>query len=596
MSRERSRLGRHIGPGKSRGRFIIYAVFCCVFAAIVEWYVLPLARWGGYSEDRLISPPSIYHFLSLLLPLLILWTARPASFVWKYRVAELDGWRRVTFRCVCTLFSIVALLWLFVFWFFGPYRDAPQEIWYNESYSHYFDPNQYALAADALLHGRLWLDLPVSDALAALDNPYDVASRMAISSSDTPVFWDHAFFKGRYYMYFGILPALVLYVPYQLLTGRQLPTTVAVFALSVIVILMIPWLVSNVAKKMGRSVSVGMYFVMCLALLLGSNILYAVQLADFYVLPQVMSLLCTFAGLSLWLGAERADGDISRMRVCCGSLAMALNIMCRPTFIVFAVIAIPLFWKQIRKRSLLSLRSWRPTLAALLPFVMVGILQCAYNYARFGSILEFGLTYNLTGSSAGSVTKAPLTMYGSFLQLFQPPSFIASFPFLGSNDTLTTIAHEAGVGGYFAILPFALCVLFLPFARRCMRQNPLYWIQVILVVLAFALAMMEVRTAGVGRRYQIDFGWAFALAAGLFVWSLDRILREDEIVPDNHDHASMFHSMLAWFCVITLLMAVLVTFFGGFSNGRLSSGDPSLFSIVREWFGILREPIASGLT
>lgn len=596
MFGERSGLRRRMESKRAWGRFVVYAMVCSVVAAIVEWYVLPLARWGESPEDRLIAPPSIIHFLSMLLPLLMLWAARPASFVWGRGIAELRGRGRAAFRCACTLFLGATSLWMFVFWFFGPYQDAPREIWYNESYSHYFDPNQYALAADALLHGRLWLDLPVSDALAALDNPYDVASRMAISSPDAPVFWDHAFFDGRYYMYFGILPALVLYVPYQLLTGRQLPTTVAVFVLSLIVVFMIPWLVSNASKRTGRSVSVGMYFVMCLALLFGSNILYAVQLADFYVLPQVASLACTFLGLSLWLGAEREDGSLSSLRVCAGSIAMAMNIMCRPTFVVFAAVAIPLFWKQIRERTLLSLHGWRLSLAASLPFVMVGALQCVYNYARFGSMFEFGLTYNLTGSSAGSVTKAPLTAYGSFLQLFQPPSFIASFPFLGSNDTLTTIAHEAGVGGFFAILPFALCVLFLPFARRCMGKGSLYWVQVALAVLAFILAVMEVRTAGVGRRYQIDFGWAFALAAGLFVWSLDRMLHGIEIMPDNHDHAGMFRSMLAWFCVITLLAAMLVTFFGGFGDGRLSSGDPSLFSIVREWFGILREPVADGLT
>lgn len=583
--------------GTSVRRFVVYALVCCMVAAVVEWYVLPLARWGEPAENRLISPPSVLHFLSLLLPLLALWITRPASFVWRTKVRDLHGGGRALFRCACAVFLCAALLWAFVFWFFGPFRDAPREIWYNDQYSHYFDPNQYALAADGVLHGRLWLDLPVSDALASLDDPYDVASRMAISSESTPVFWDHAFFEGRYYMYFGILPALVLFVPYQALTGGQLPTTVAVFVLAVAVIAVIPWLTSNVARRMGRSVSVGMYFVMCLALLLGSNVLYAVQLADFYVLPQVASLLCTFTALSLWFGAERGDGSLSGGRICFGSVAMALNIMCRPPFIVFALIAVPLFWNQIRRRSLLSLRGWRLSLAALLPFLVVGGVQCAYNYARFGSIAEFGLRYNLTGSSAGSVTKAPLTLYGSFLQLFQPPSFVASFPFLGSNDTLTTIAHEAGVGGYFAILPFALCVLMIPFARRRLGKDRLYWVQVVCVVLAFVLAVLEVRTAGVGRRYQIDFGWAFALAAGLFVWTMDGLLCEaGTTLEDRSAGLDMIRSFLIWFCVLTLLAAMLISFFGGFSDGRLSSGDPSLFSIVREWFGILREPIPNGLT
>lgn len=88
---------------------------------------------------------------------------------------------------------------------------------YMENFAHYADADQYARLGDALIHGSLSLDLPVPDALAELDNPYDFESRYAASDGGVnPVFWDHAFYQGKYYCYFGVVPALLLYVPYRI--------------------------------------------------------------------------------------------------------------------------------------------------------------------------------------------------------------------------------------------------------------------------------------------------------------------------------------------------------------------------------------------
>ena len=36
--------------------------------------------------------------------------------------------------------------------------------------------------------------------------------------------WDHAFYKGRYYMYFGVVPVFLLFIPFKLITGASLTT------------------------------------------------------------------------------------------------------------------------------------------------------------------------------------------------------------------------------------------------------------------------------------------------------------------------------------------------------------------------------------
>lgn len=76
---------------------------------------------------------------------------------------------------------------------------------------------QYDQMASALLKGKLSLDIEVSDSLAAMENPYDYAAR---EEGNVDFQWDTAFFNGKYYMYFGIVPVLLLFLPLQLIGIR----------------------------------------------------------------------------------------------------------------------------------------------------------------------------------------------------------------------------------------------------------------------------------------------------------------------------------------------------------------------------------------
>ncbi|HRL03334.1 MAG TPA: hypothetical protein PKX81_00255, partial [Gemmiger formicilis] len=70
-----------------------------------------------------------------------------------------------------------------------------------------------------LLNGRLDLEADPPAELLALDNPYDAGARDAAQIND--IHWDHAFYNGRYYVYFGIVPCLLFQLPFEALTGIQ---------------------------------------------------------------------------------------------------------------------------------------------------------------------------------------------------------------------------------------------------------------------------------------------------------------------------------------------------------------------------------------
>src|SRR3989449_5006976 len=73
--------------------------------------------------------------------------------------------------------------------------------------------------------GHLYVPIAPSPKLLALPNPWDPAV------DDSLKMQDMALFNGRYYLYHGAGPAVILFAPWRLLTGHDLPESFALFLL-----------------------------------------------------------------------------------------------------------------------------------------------------------------------------------------------------------------------------------------------------------------------------------------------------------------------------------------------------------------------------
>ena len=84
------------------------------------------------------------------------------------------------------------------------------------SSSHYLEliakhQAQYQQLAESFLNGKLYLEEEVPKFLLEMENPYDYALRRAQGKS---YYWDAALYNGHYYVYFGVVPCLLTYLPY----------------------------------------------------------------------------------------------------------------------------------------------------------------------------------------------------------------------------------------------------------------------------------------------------------------------------------------------------------------------------------------------
>ena len=76
--------------------------------------------------------------------------------------------------------------------------------------------NIYFRLFDAFRKGRVSLDIKADPLLATLDNPYSPTEWHKVGAS---VHWDHAYFEGKYYAYYGAAPVLLVMFPVYWLSG-----------------------------------------------------------------------------------------------------------------------------------------------------------------------------------------------------------------------------------------------------------------------------------------------------------------------------------------------------------------------------------------
>ncbi|MDO4293741.1 MAG: hypothetical protein Q4C65_11010 [Eubacteriales bacterium] len=437
---------------------------------------------------------------------------------------------------------------------------------------------QYQELARAMAEGKLSVG-EADEALLTVQNPYDT---IFLQAAQIPYQADYAYYEGNYYVYFGVVPAVLLYLPYHLLTGGDLPNYAAELVFFAGFVIACSGLVCELMRRYFPGLPF-YFWGIGTGLLLGCPpLFYLLIRPDLYHVPIAAS--CCFAAAGLWLylaGLNRKrDGW---QRVClygAGSLCLALTAGCRPQFILFALLALPLFWRPIfGERALFSGKGWRETAALVLPYVLVAAGLMAYNGARFGSPFEFGAAYSLTSNDmTHRGVNLERILYGLWYFFLQPPCIEASFPYLRSvsleTDYLGRMVTESWFGGAFST-GMLLWPLFLLGACRRGRVLPAELSGVILLSVGAALVigMVDANGAGILLRYGCDVFFGLYLAAVPALFAAARLARRKNV----------YGGFLLWLRAAVLLQAgflflVLVNTDG---SVNLLRGNPELFYRIR---------------
>jgi putative flippase GtrA len=438
---------------------------------------------------------------------------------------------------------------------------------------HRTEGDYYNLLVAGFKKGSLALDVSVPEALKSSENPWDPAKR-----PPGIALHDASYFNGRYYLYFGVVPAILLFWPFQVLTGYAFPFLLATVLFTTGAFLITCWLWLKIVRDRFPQASIITKVAGCAVLGLCGGQLLLARRSSIWEMPIAAGnffMLC-FAGSSyVALRARKPWAALAGAGV---SLALAIG--CRPPLAAagpaLAYIVIKAGWMGEGRRARIG-RFTKSLLWSGVPFstVVAGLL--VYNWRRFGNPLEFGLNYQLTGAYEAKAHHfmlkfAPFNLSAYFLRA---PQWGRYFPFLHPISRVVPPDGYYGmeyVYGALAVCPVIIgCILAIGISQ-CMKGTAESTLVRFLFLLATATTAVLACFNTAAARYVTDFlPWWLWLA--LLGWAWLEAITADSGRSQRLYRAvflSVFGACAAFSCFLTFAQ-------GAALHGILLNRNPSAY-------------------
>lgn len=378
--------------------------------------------------------------------------------------------------------------------------------------------NQYELLADSILKGHLYIDYDVDDKLIDMENPYDPVERV---KQKVNYHWDHSFYNGHYYMYFGVAPVFLTFIPYKLITGKTLLTYhatqiyVAGFIIGVFALFYL------LCKLFYPKTRVSIY-VLSSVIFSMISVWYSIGAPSLYC-TAITSGLCMaiwsiyFFVLSVY-GSKTENKSI--IFAFLGSLFGALTFACRPPIGLVNFLVIPMLIHFIKNHKINKKIILKMIFAAM-PYVIIGILLMIYNYVRFDSAFEFGQSYQLTVADQHN--------YSSFLSNVNVFELLSKLKanFFDCNEYLESFPY-VNISGAFINFPILFFPLMTILNEKCfnnLKKKQLNFIYIILLILPILVTVIDsFWVPQLGERYRMDIYYLMIISSFISIVNYYEIL------------------------------------------------------------------------
>lgn len=283
--------------------------------------------------------------------------------------------------------------------------------------------HHYEYLAEGFLGGHTYLSIDPAPELLALRDPFDPAANAPYR------LWDASLYHGRYYLYYGPAPALIL-MPWKLLTGHVLPQAMAVAVAAAAGFAGLGLLLLGIRQRHFPGLSAPGFLGVVVVAFHAAWLPVILRRPSFWELPIVSAVACLWWALYfLWRYHESVGR--ARWAVAAGT-AMALMMGSRATAVPVAAVLTLLFLAPAAGIPVRASALRRSGLAAAAVAFAGGVALLCYNHARFGRWLEFGQSYQLWGMDERHVAHFSLgyVPFNAWTYLFSAPQIGPYFPFL----------------------------------------------------------------------------------------------------------------------------------------------------------------------
>lgn len=434
--------------------------------------------------------------------------------------------------------------------------------------------NEYNDLAEAFLRGQAHLLEAPNPQLMELQDPYDASQRTV------PYRWDATYFNGKYYLYWGPVPAVVMALAWAL-TGSPLPgwlpawfalLAAGLFLWAILLKLQTQFFPESPAFSSGLFLLLGC-FNLPMLFLLGRPIIYETSIA--------FGQMFLLAGLYAWLAAYLSDhhpGAYFAAGLCWG-----LAVCSRYNLLLAACVFLGFsYWALQSTPGKLNRK-----MALTLPFLACLAALGYYNAIRFGNPLESGFRYQLSIPEVQGVSySAEYIPSNLFAYLAYPQLTSARFPFVISTLPAGRPVDEVTAGLFASLpgvwlLPIGLLINF----RLGLRREPAPTtanVRLVILMIAMACSIQFLFLLGFffsAMRYVADFLPLMMVCIAALFW------RADSLLP-----VKRYTRFLLWFAVsVFTAWTALLAFFGSFDipPRMFAEANPALYASLAAFWNSL---------
>ncbi len=366
---------------------------------------------------------------------------------------------------------------------------------------------EYDDLAQSILHGHVNIDSDILDPkLETLENPYDWQQRDAAGIT---LCWDRAYYNGHLYMYYGVIPVLLLFLPYRFLTGNALPCFRATQIFTIFIILGIIALLKKFWKNYFQNVGLSVYLALC----------------------------ASTSAISLWY-------IISAPGIYC--LAIASGICMELWSLNFFI-----------KDHSFSKKLLRDLIIAALPYLIICVLLGLYNYVRFDSPFEFGQSYQLTSADQRNLE--------GFFASFDAKNFLSQFinilfapmqrtPVTFSNGMTINYLGFSGIFFEFPVLFLTLLIFVRPI-NNYLKENKIYSLLITLFFVPIIIIITIILNSPFAtERYKCDFLFLIAINTVVLIMCALHLIKSEKL----RKTLSIIFILISIFSIIKCILLFLV--------------------------------------
>ncbi|MDD3054038.1 MAG: hypothetical protein PHG84_06550 [Endomicrobiaceae bacterium] len=366
--------------------------------------------------------------------------------------------------------------------------------------------NYYNLLVHSLCQNKLYI---------ATDENYPLLKhtnfKECIIKTENTKYWyllDTSYYKGKIYMYFGITPILLFYLPYNFLTNTYITDGIVVFICCSLIFLLSLFIIKRLSYRiLNEEIP---FFIQVLSVFLIGLCNYSLILLvrpSTYEVAIVVGMVLILFSIYFFINYCFNIKYKKDIVICLIAFLSSLAVGCRPHYVFFipiifiSILAVDIV-DNIKKQT-----KFYHFLLFFVPCMFYGFILGLYNYLRFDSIFEFGFKYQLNDKNLMKwFFEFKELFMGLKYNLFQFPVLHKIFPIFSTVQISDLkIGNEFAIGAIY-IFPFILVTLFIPkIIKYFLKINKYISIIFLLISSMFIINLLVVSSIGVVQRFVFEY-------------------------------------------------------------------------------------------